>query len=131
MGKQSSNQTGAQDQGFANSGKAGNINTGTQINSTTQPQQSISGSANTVSYSTTQNGLNADALSQILGTVIQPTPSQVNQVTPGAMAATPPAPVTTTAANGVSSSTQKKIISYGIIAAVLVVLFLIVRKLIK
>jgi len=99
MARQTSNQTGAQDQGIAISGKAGAINTGTQINSTTQPQQQISGNANQVSYTTTQNGLNADDLSGILGKLSAPTPTQVSAATPPALTvATPDASITKPAA---------------------------------
>ena len=125
MGKQSSSQNGAQDQGIAVSGKSGAINTGVQYSTTTQPQQQISGSANTVSYTT--NGVAADQLATILGTVTKPSASEVASATPSPLTL----PASPTATVAVAGSNQKKYITYAIIAVVLVGAFVLIRKFLK
>ena len=122
--KQSSTQTGAQDQGLVVTGKSGAINTGTTYNSTTQPNQAITGSANTVSYTT--NGVSADSLKDIFGAVSKPSDSQVSAATPVSLT-----PTSVQTGGAVTTDAQKNYVKYGLIAVAVLVIGLIVRKFFK
>ena len=129
MGQQRSNQVGGQGGGVSGgvglTGNSNKVNTGTEITSTTNSGPQVSGSANTISYTT--NGVSADSLKDILGTVTKPSASEVASATPSPLTL----PASPTATVAVAGSNQKKYITYAIIAVVLVVAFALIRKFLK
>ena len=128
MGQQRSNQVGGQGGGVSGgvglTGNSNKVNTGTEITSTTNSGPQVSGSANTISYTT--NGVSADSLKDIFGAVSKPSDSQVSAATPVSLT-----PTSVQTGGAVTTDAQKNYVKYGLIAVAVLVIGLIVRKFFK